>query len=104
MAKQGENYAPWPLDYKLLSMIPEIGTIGGVHWKGRRVKDLTAELNAEGIEVNGNLVSARMRSMSAAGLVKQFGNRGAGRIWAKTPAGVEHQATEEITTEEASNG
>jgi hypothetical protein len=101
MASKGDNYAPWPLDFKLLAMMPEIGTIGGVHWRGRRVRDLTEELNAEGVEVDTNLVAARIRSMSAAGLVKQFGNRGTGRIWAKTPAGVERQTTE---TEEVNDG
>lgn len=90
--KKIEYYAPWPLDYRLLAMVPEEGTIGGVHWKGRRSADLVAELNhEEEIRVTSAMVSARLRAMQAAGYTKAYGGSGNKKVWAKTPAGVKFE-------------
>jgi hypothetical protein len=74
----------------ILGMLPEVGTIGGVHWKGRRVKDLTTELNElEDVDsVKASQVGARVRSMAHYGLIRSFPGKQGAMIWAKTPAGV----------------
>jgi hypothetical protein len=96
---QGE-YMPTPLDFRLLEMMPAKGMIGGVHWKGRRVKDLLDELIDGEPELAQYLTSsslmARMRSMHVAGFVEPF--RGTGNqsnIWARTPMGTEYMARKE---------
>jgi hypothetical protein len=86
-SRAGEYYAPMPIDFTLLEKLPEKGTIGGVHWKGRRIRDLVPEIGIDGVD--SNFVSARLRSMASAKepLVAQFPAAGDARIWARTPAG-----------------
>ena len=97
MTKSGKpHYSPQPLDYLLLELMPDQGTIGGVHWKGRRARDLrqmlldnaNGELTAEMLPMSG--VQARLRSMAVVGYVKNYGAMGASgtKIWARTPQGV----------------
>jgi hypothetical protein len=91
-----------PLDFELLERLPEKGTIGGIHWKGRRVKDLRLEIiEAADLEdpniLPTSLVQARLRSMHVAGFVENFpgsvGNNAV--IWARTPQGNDHLARRE---------
>lgn len=83
--KAGGFYEPYPVDFKILRLLPEVGTIGGVHWKGRRARDVVAELDMEGVNVQ--LVGDRLRSMGTGGYVKGFPSKG-GKIWARTSKGV----------------
>lgn len=90
MAK-GE-YDPWPVDIPILELLPEVGTIGGVHWRGRRARDVRDELNQDGqlgAEVKTGLISARLREMHKHDLARSFpgGGNGGFRIWARTDAG-----------------
>ncbi len=86
MTRRGQYYEPMPVDELILGLLPEVGTIGGVHWRGRRVADVVEELNDDGVEVTTTLVAARIRSMHVVGMVRRF--RGtSGTIWARVPDG-----------------
>lgn len=98
----GTYYKPLPVDFTLLELMPEQGMIGGIHWKGRRVKDLHDEVldRANGELEPGMLpttmVAARIRSMHVEGLVANFGGTGsASVIWARTPKGTAFLATKD---------
>jgi hypothetical protein len=84
-------YQPTPLDFLILEALPDKGIIGGVHWAGRPVRHVLAEINRqlpEGAEAVGvSTMQARMRSMKVAGYVTDFPSHGSGRIWAVTPEG-----------------
>lgn len=91
------DYEPVPLDFVVLDKLPDVGLVGGIHWRGRQVKDLVVEVN-EGLaeqsaaapKVQSSEVQARVRELKKAGLVKDFkGGSGGSRIWARTPAGTE---------------
>lgn len=101
----GGYYEPLPLDFEILSFLPEKGLIGGIHWKGRRVRDVAEEVN-EGVRktmltegeqeppsdifVKSTTIQSRLRAMQVAGLVKGFPGTGQGeRIWAKLPKAAE---------------
>jgi hypothetical protein len=107
---QKNYYEPLPVDFELLTRMPDQGTIGGVHWKGKHVKDLRGEiLDAANGDLTpdmltADMVSARMRSMLVAGLVQNYPAMGAGglRIWARTPKGVEFLNANKSTSEEQS--
>lgn len=93
-SRAGTYYRPQPIDFVLLEKMPQVGTIGGLHWKGRRVADLRQELLDEGADaelVTMELVGARIRSMHVEGLVRNFSAVKA-TIWARTPKGDEHLA------------
>jgi hypothetical protein len=82
------GYEPWPLDYKLLELLPDAGIIGGVHYKGRRARDVLKSITDEigsGI-VTVNQVQSRLRVLRQNGLVDKFPASG-GDIWARTEAG-----------------
>jgi hypothetical protein len=90
------------MDFRLLELLPEVGLIGGVHWRGRRVRDLRDELNQiEGIDLSSGNVQARLQAMRGAGFVRDFATSGHGKLWAKTPEGVEHYESNNIEQEEA---
>ena len=77
MAPHHRFYRPMPLDFKILELLPEKGMIGGVHWQGRRVKDVRKQiLEDEEITdptiVPTSLVQSRLRSMHVAELVENF--------------------------------
>ncbi len=91
-SKAGSYYSPWPIDFRILEKLPEVGTIGGVHWKGRRTKDLPSDIGLEG--VTSELVASRLRSMHAGGIVKNF-PAGEQTIWARTQKGTELLTKEE---------
>jgi len=98
--KAKHEYMPLPLDFRLLELLPEKGMIGGVHWKGRRIKDLLAEMVDSEPELAQYLKSstlmARMRSMHVAGYVEPFGAAGnTSMIWARTMKGSEWLAQKE---------
>lgn len=91
-----DYYRPIPIDFLILDVLPDKGQLGGVHWKGRRVKDVYAEILETQNGVTKDLlkqtaVTARIRSMSHAGYVESFASvSGAGlQIWARTAKGVE---------------
>lgn len=78
-----------PIDFLLLEGMPEQGTIGGVHWKGRRVADLTVEITeATDTTMTSGFVQGRMRAMKLYGFVADYPATGP-RVWARTPAGSE---------------
>jgi hypothetical protein len=89
----GGFYSPTPVDFILLDKLPEVGMIGGVHWKGRRAKDLREEIIEGGVEatlVPMSFIGARLRSMGVAGLVQNYAGGTRGGIWARTPQGTEY--------------
>lgn len=109
-------YKPTPLDFLLLERLPEKGLIGGLHWKGRRARDLrqevlddlAAEMRAaaheqwdnnapplEMPELTSSQVMARLRSLHVAGYVENFTSIGQGAIWARTVAGTAFLQTRE---------
>jgi hypothetical protein len=94
--KRHEYYEPVPLDFLILELLPDRGMIGGVHWKGRRVNDLTRELwSRDGLDssiLTVQQVASRLRAMNSAGMVASFSAiAGNGvKIWARTPEGTEH--------------
>jgi hypothetical protein len=91
----GGYYKAQPVDFILLEKMPEIGMIGGIHWKGRRVKDLQQEIIDGGVDaslVTMPFVAARVRSMHVEGLVEHFGGPNSGFIWARTDKGTEFLA------------
>lgn len=92
----GKYYQPIPLDFLILDVLPDKGMLGGIHWKGRRIKDVYAEiletqngLTPAILKVSG--VAARVRSMHSAGHVENFGAVGTAgvQIWARTDTGKE---------------
>lgn len=93
MAK-GENYRPVPLDFLLLAAMPEKGMVGGIHWQGRRVKDLRDQILEENGLARGELTSsqvqARLRALAVEGHVENFQSIGKGVIWARTISGSAH--------------
>lgn len=86
--KDPNSYEPWPLDIRLLEIMPDVGLIGGVHHAGRSVKGMTREINdaAQQIVVTSSQLQARCRVMREVELVETFPATG-GRIWARTPKG-----------------
>jgi len=89
--KKRIEYLPVPLDFRLLELLPEKGMIGGIHWKGRRTKDMLSEL-IEGDQdlasvLTSPMLMARLRSMHVAGYVEPFRSISGGNIWARTPEG-----------------
>lgn len=97
--RRGTYYKPQPVDFVLLEKLPEDGMIGGIHWKGRQLKDLRQEIIDGGVDAGIlplSFVSARMRSMAVEGLVV---NRGttmrSAAIWARTTEGTNYLAKRE---------
>jgi hypothetical protein len=92
----GSYYDPIPVDFLILAKLPDAGMIGGVHWKGRLVRDIWDEivkndLNGDRALVASSTVTARLRSMESANLVGSYrANKGGYRIWARTAQGTEH--------------
>jgi hypothetical protein len=91
-------YSPLPLDFLILEKLPDEGTIGGIHWRGRRIVDLREEINEDlrgEATVNSSELMARLRSMHGGaehgpGLVKPYqGRRNGAKIWARTQRGAE---------------
>lgn len=90
MGTNHASYEPWPLDTKLLDLLPDAGTIGGVHYKGRRARDLLKEITEEigtGIVTIGQ-VQSRLRVLRQQKLADKFPASG-GDIWARTTKGWE---------------
>jgi exosome complex RNA-binding protein Csl4 len=112
---KGNYYRPMPLDFTILDLLPDRGMIGGVHWRGKRVKDVREQIvnQSDGELTKADLpttaIAARMRSMTLEGFVENFTTVGSGGgvIWARTPKGLEHLARKdeilgmEATGEEA---
>jgi len=99
MSKQsraGTYYEPMPADFEILGRLPRAGIIGGVHWAGVPVRHIARDVREANPEadVPTTFIAARLRSMKVAGLVEDRPAVG-GRIWAKTPTGVEHEAKRE---------
>jgi hypothetical protein len=86
-------YMPIPLDFLILAKLPEKGMLGGIHWKGRRLKDVyeeivTKDLNGDKTVLKPTEIMARSRSMHVAGYLEPFGSMRANeKIWARTPEG-----------------
>jgi len=78
-----DKYEPWPIDFLILEALPDRGVIGGMHWRGRRVKELSARLRVTPAEVNGRLRSLK----TLANAVDVHPGRG-GRVWSRTAEGV----------------
>jgi hypothetical protein len=108
------KYMPLPADFSLLEKLPDRGMVGGLRWRGRRVKDVRDELLDEAKSsldgqdlvdfqsvLTSSFIQARFRSMKLAGLVETYSASGVGGrhrddkaggssvIWARTPAGAE---------------
>lgn len=83
-----ERYKPWPLDIRLLELLPDQGLIGGVHHAGRTAHAMMDEINQAAGQalVTGTQIGTRLRVMREIGLTQNFPATG-GRVWAKTPAG-----------------
>jgi hypothetical protein len=91
------EYEPLPADFLILELLPDQGLIGGIHYKGRLVREVRKDLvENSGIDVPTSLIQTRMRSMALAGLVRKFTGATTGRdagkssttnIWARTPKG-----------------
>lgn len=83
----GNYYQPLPVDFAILETLPDVGTIGGIHWRGRRAVDIADQLNLDGFDSLN--VGDRLRSMSAGKVIRSFpgGGRGGTKIWARTPEG-----------------
>lgn len=91
----GSYYKPLPLDFELLERMPEKGMIGGLHWRGRRARDIRADMLEAHPDLQElltvSMVQSRLRSMNVAGYVENFASIGAGGsvIWARTTKGSE---------------
>jgi hypothetical protein len=90
------------VDFLLLEKLPDKGMLGGIHWNGRRVKDLVDEINESlnnGLKVTSSFVQARLRAMHVAGYVSKHPgsssqeNGGGQNVWARTLAGQEFLKT-----------
>jgi hypothetical protein len=102
--KKPRKYQPWPLDNKILAMLPEEGIIGGAHYRGRQAKHLHQEIEAEigkGVVSMGQM-QARLRELRFQGFAESFSASG-GRVWARTEKGIEH-LREAGMLEEETNG
>lgn len=83
-----ETYVPWPLDIRVLELLPDEGLIGGVHHAGRKASAIRNEINevaGENIVTSGQ-VSGRMRTMEMLGMVVSNPATG-GIVWARTKTG-----------------
>jgi hypothetical protein len=81
------TFEPWPLDFVLLKILPDKGTLGGVHWRGRRAKDLKEEIANP--NVSSYQIGTRLGILKKSGYVQSFPGMGHGeRIWARTEKGV----------------
>lgn len=94
--KKQHQHQPIPLDFLILECLPDKGMLGGIHWKGRRLKDVYTEILDTQNGVTPSLlkqtdVGSRIRSMHAAGLTESFAAVGSGglQIWARTDRGKE---------------
>jgi hypothetical protein len=95
------RYRPTPVDFLILELLPEKGMIGGLHWKGRRARDVRTEIiETQGVDASlltTATIQSRLRSMTVANIVESFPGVGAqgGNIWARTPEGTKLLATKE---------
>jgi hypothetical protein len=99
------GYEPWPLDYKLLELLPDAGIIGGVHYKGRRARDLLKEITSEigeGI-LNIAQLQSRLRVLKMNGYAEKFPASG-GDIWARTSEGVKFLRSNPLFAREEQDG
>jgi hypothetical protein len=111
---ENRYYQPLPADFVLLDKLPDKGMVGGLRWRGRRLRDVRTELLDEAREslegqdlldfeavLTPNFVFARVRAMHVAELVEPFGSSGSGdsgnktAIWARTDKGREFLARKE---------
>lgn len=94
------EFEPLPVDFLILEALPDQGLIGGVHYKGRLVREVRKDLIAEaGVDLETSFLQARFRSLHVAGLIRRFPGTSSGRsgsssggtssntIWARTPRG-----------------
>lgn len=80
----------WPLDIAILRTLPnDDQMLGGVHYVGRRIADVAAEL---GEHVTSSQVNSRMRVCRMNGLVVARPASG-GRVWQRTQKAVNLIAT-----------
>lgn len=100
--KDPESYEPWPLDIRLLELMPDEGLIGGVHYTGRTVKGMTKEINdaAQQVVVRTSQLQARCRILRELGFAQNFPATG-GRIWARTVKGKKYLAARELAQKPA---
>jgi hypothetical protein len=90
-ANAGAYYRAMPIDQLILDLLPEEGTVGGIHWRGVRVKDVLTGLREQAPDdaskklITSTLVQSRLRSMAAANMVANYPTVGSGgvAIWAK---------------------
>lgn len=83
-------YEPWPLDFRLLELMPNVGLVAGVHNAGRSavaLRDAINEVAGEDV-VTSSQVSARLRVMRMAGLCDSAPATG-NQVWARTALGVQ---------------
>jgi hypothetical protein len=95
-----ETYDPWPLDLRLLELMPDEGLIGGVHHAGRTIKGMVKQINDE---VQQNVVTTsqaqpRARILREVGYADHKPASG-GRVWARTPAGKKFLAEARLAQE-----
>jgi DNA-binding PadR family transcriptional regulator len=107
----GNSFQPWPLDLKILEILPEEGLIGGVHPRGRRVKDVREEILDEMPEedrkelealgqdpISTGTLQSRCSELRKYGFVVYSQGGNTGKIWAKTSKGVQFLAREKRTS------
>lgn len=95
-----KKYVPWPLDTRLLELMPDQGLIGGVHHAGRTIKGMVKQINdeAQQIVVTSAQAQSRARLLRELELVEIFPASG-GKVWARTPAGKQFLAKSKLEAE-----
>jgi len=75
--KNQERFEPLPLDYAILTALPDQGAkIGNYLWDGKRADSLAKELDPKNL--TANMVSGRLSTMHGYGLVVQVKMLGGG--------------------------
>ena len=90
-------FKPTPMDFRILELLPPVGLIGGVHWRGRFANDISKEIleeipdeDKQYVHINGLTVGSNLSLMLKENLVKSYPGKAKGnRLWARTPSGTE---------------
>lgn len=94
------TYVPWPLDTRLLELMPDQGLIGGVHHAGRTVRGMVKQINddAQQVVVTSAQAQSRARILRELGLAEHYPASG-GRVWARTAEGKRYLAKSQLEAE-----
>lgn len=88
-AEKGDFTLVEPLDFKLLEILPEVGTLfAGMYPLGETVKNIAKKMPThEGQDFPTKIVFGRIRSMELQGLVAQTRGGNSQRVWQRTQRG-----------------